>query len=52
VSRSVGVIGVIGVIVPAYNEQDLIPSCLASVRRAARAVARPSVSLAAGVLAG
>lgn len=28
----------IGVIVPARNEQDLLPSCLASVRRAAQAV--------------
>ena len=28
----------IGVIVPAHNEQDLLPSCLASLRRAARAV--------------
>ena len=27
----------IGVIVPAHNEQDLLPSCLASLRRAARA---------------
>ncbi len=28
----------IGVIVPAHNEQDLLPSCLASVRRAAQAL--------------
>lgn len=28
----------IGVIVPAHNEQDLLPSCLASLRRAARAL--------------
>jgi glycosyltransferase involved in cell wall biosynthesis len=32
------VIRSIGVIVPAHNEQDLIPSCLASLRRAARAL--------------
>jgi glycosyltransferase involved in cell wall biosynthesis len=32
------VIRSVGVIVPARNEQDLLPSCLASVRRAARAV--------------
>jgi glycosyltransferase involved in cell wall biosynthesis len=31
------VIRSIGVIVPAHNEQDLLPSCLASLRRAARA---------------
>jgi glycosyltransferase involved in cell wall biosynthesis len=39
VSRSVsatGVISAIGVIVPAHNEQDLLPACLASLRRAAR----------------
>ena len=28
----------VGVIVPAHNEQDLLPSCLVSVRRAARAL--------------
>lgn len=28
----------IGVIVPAHNEQDLLPSCLASLRRAAQAL--------------
>jgi glycosyltransferase involved in cell wall biosynthesis len=28
----------VGVIVPAHNEQDLLPSCLASLRRAARAL--------------
>ena len=28
----------VGVIVPAHNEQDLLPSCLASVRRAAQAL--------------
>jgi glycosyltransferase involved in cell wall biosynthesis len=32
------VIRSIGVIIPAHNEQDLLPSCLASLRRAARAV--------------
>jgi glycosyltransferase involved in cell wall biosynthesis len=31
------VIRSVGVIVPAHNEQDLLPSCLASLRRAARA---------------
>jgi glycosyltransferase involved in cell wall biosynthesis len=30
------VIRLIGVVVPAHNEQDLLPSCLASLRRAAR----------------
>ena len=29
-------IRLIGVVVPAHNEQDLLPSCLASLRRAAR----------------
>ncbi|HEX3958857.1 MAG TPA: glycosyltransferase [Trebonia sp.] len=28
----------VGVIVPAHNEQDLLPACLASLRRAARAL--------------
>lgn len=28
----------VGVVVPAHNEQDLLPSCLASLRRAARAI--------------
>jgi glycosyltransferase involved in cell wall biosynthesis len=32
------VIRSIGVIVPAHNEQDLLPACLASLRRAARAL--------------
>jgi glycosyltransferase involved in cell wall biosynthesis len=32
------VIRLVGVIVPAHNEQDLLPSCLASLRRAARAL--------------
>jgi hypothetical protein len=31
-------IRVIGVVVPAHDEQDLLPSCLASLRRAARAL--------------
>ena len=31
-------IGAVGVIVPAHNEEDLLPSCLASVRRAAQAL--------------
>jgi glycosyltransferase involved in cell wall biosynthesis len=41
VIRSVGAIaaiGAVGVIVPAHNEQDLLPSCLASVRRAGQAL--------------
>jgi glycosyltransferase involved in cell wall biosynthesis len=32
------VIRSVGVVVPAHNEQDRLPSCLASLRRAARAV--------------
>ena len=36
--RPIGAVGAIGVIVPAHNEQDLLPSCLASVRRAERAL--------------
>jgi glycosyltransferase involved in cell wall biosynthesis len=32
------VIRFVGVIVPAHNEQELLPSCLASLRRAARAL--------------
>jgi glycosyltransferase involved in cell wall biosynthesis len=39
--RSIGAIaaiGAVGVIVPAHNEQDLLPACLASVRRAAQAL--------------
>ena len=31
-------IRLIGVVVPAHNEQDLLPACLASLRRAARAL--------------
>jgi glycosyltransferase involved in cell wall biosynthesis len=32
------VIRLVGVVVPAHNEQDLLPACLASLRRAARAL--------------
>jgi glycosyltransferase involved in cell wall biosynthesis len=39
------VIRSIGVIVPAHNEQDLLPSCLASLRRAARAMGGVPVHL-------
>ena len=35
----------VGVIVPAHNEQDLLPFCLASLRRAARALHRTPVHL-------
>lgn len=35
----------IGVIVPAHNEQDLLPACLASLRRAARALRGTPVHL-------
>jgi glycosyltransferase involved in cell wall biosynthesis len=38
VIRSFDAIGAVGVIVPAHNEQDLLPACLASVRRAAQAL--------------
>jgi hypothetical protein len=31
------VIRLVGVVIPAHNEQDLLPACLASLRRAARA---------------
>ena len=34
-------IGAVGVIVPAHNEQGLLPSCLASLRRAAHALRTP-----------
>jgi glycosyltransferase involved in cell wall biosynthesis len=34
-----------GVVVPAHNEQDLLPACLASLRRAARALRGTPVSL-------
>jgi glycosyltransferase involved in cell wall biosynthesis len=39
------VIRYIGVIVPAHNEQDLLPACLASLRRAARALPGTPVQL-------
>jgi glycosyltransferase involved in cell wall biosynthesis len=39
------VIRSLGVVVPAHNEQDLLPSCLASLRRAARAVRGTPVHL-------
>jgi glycosyltransferase involved in cell wall biosynthesis len=39
------VIRAFGVIVPAHDEQDLLPSCLASLRRAARAVRGTPVHL-------
>ena len=35
----------LGVVVPAHNEQDLLPSCLASLRRAARAARGTPVHL-------
>lgn len=35
----------VGVIVPAHNEQDMLPSCLASLRRAARALRGTPVHL-------
>jgi len=35
----------VGVIVPAHNEQDLLPACLAAVRRAARALRGTPVHL-------
>jgi glycosyltransferase involved in cell wall biosynthesis len=47
-TRSIGAISAIaavGVIVPAHNEQDLLPSCLASVRRAAHALPGTPVHL-------
>jgi glycosyltransferase involved in cell wall biosynthesis len=39
------VIRLVGVVVPAHNEQDLLPACLASLRRAARALHGPQVHL-------
>jgi glycosyltransferase involved in cell wall biosynthesis len=39
------VIRLIGVVVPAHNEQDLLPSCLASLRPAARALPGTPVRL-------
>ncbi|HEX7164303.1 MAG TPA: glycosyltransferase, partial [Trebonia sp.] len=38
-------IRLIGVVVPAHNEQDLLPACLASLRRAARALHGTQVRL-------
>jgi len=39
------VIRAVGVIVPAHNEQDLLPGCLAALRRAARALRGTPVHL-------
>jgi glycosyltransferase involved in cell wall biosynthesis len=39
------VIRAVGVIVPAHNEQDLLPACLAALRRAARALRGTPVHL-------
>jgi glycosyltransferase involved in cell wall biosynthesis len=39
------VIWAVGVIVPAHNEQDLLPACLAALRRAARALRGTPVHL-------
>lgn len=38
-------IRLVGVVVPAHNEQDLLPACLASLRRAARALHGTQVQL-------
>ena len=38
-------IRLVGVVVPAHNEQDLLPACLASLRRAARALHGTQVHL-------
>ncbi len=35
----------VGVVIPAHNEEDLLPSCLAAVRKAARGVDGPVVHL-------
>ena len=36
----------VGVVIPAHNEEGLLPACLAAVRRAARPVApRASVTV-------
>lgn len=35
----------VGVVIPAHNEEDLLPSCLAAVRRAARGVDAAAVHL-------
>jgi glycosyltransferase involved in cell wall biosynthesis len=39
------VIQAVGVVIPAHNEQDLLPSCLAAVRQAARMLGPVSVHL-------
>jgi len=39
------VIRLVGVVVPAHNEEDLLPACLASLRRAARELPRTPVRL-------
>jgi glycosyltransferase involved in cell wall biosynthesis len=39
------VIRSVGVVIPAHNEQDLLPSCLASLRRAAQALRGTRVHL-------
>jgi glycosyltransferase involved in cell wall biosynthesis len=39
------VIRLVGVVVPAHNEEDLLPACLASLRRAVRGVAGTPVRL-------
>ncbi|HEY7279066.1 MAG TPA: glycosyltransferase [Trebonia sp.] len=38
-------IRLVGVVIPAHNEQDLLPACLASLRRAARALHGTQVHL-------
>ncbi len=38
-------IRLVGVVVPAHNEEDLLPACLASLRRAARELPRTPVRL-------
>lgn len=35
----------VGVVIPAHNEEDLLPSCLAAVRKAARGVDAAAVHL-------
>lgn len=35
----------VGVVIPAHDEEDLLPSCLAAVRRAARMLTTASVQL-------
>jgi glycosyltransferase involved in cell wall biosynthesis len=39
------VIQAVGVVIPAHNEEDLLPSCLAAVREAARRLHRTAVHL-------